>query len=114
MKKSTGYLIAGLVVLALLSRRHGAEMSSDAEYGFAVFQRDGQFVKGQEATGTRYNVTVPTDSPPGYRPMAIYHTHPPEALLSPSGADYDAARKYGFPSICVGRDGEMECYGVER
>ncbi len=107
-------MIAAFLALVVLAKaRRGAAMSGDAEYGYTIFERGGQFLKGQEAIGTRYNVTVPTDGPPGYRPLAIYHTHPPEALLEPSQEDIDAARQSGVPVVCVGRaDGTVECFRI--
>jgi len=86
------------------------------EMGFILCRNSrGRVKAGPMQTGDRTSVNVPVRCPAGYRPEALWHTHP-SGSLQLSHQDIATGRQHGIPNVCVsnGRKGTTRCFRVMR
>jgi hypothetical protein len=74
------------------------------ECGFTIcVYPDGTKTRGKTVCGTKHNVTIPNDCPPGSKRIAITHNHPGGNAPLGSDIDHRTAKKLGI-IVCVKTD----------
>jgi len=96
-----------LVMLIILGISKQARFRQDktggdtVETAFTICQREGEIIRGSQATGnTPWSVNLPISCPTGYKVAGLHHTHPfgePE----PSKADISEAKRLGLRQLCI-------------
>jgi proteasome lid subunit RPN8/RPN11 len=92
-----------------------AEMPGEYETAFTVCERNNQLVRGNAGAGGPYAVSVDIGCPDGYRPIALWHSHP-HGTAQPSSADISEMQKLGLEHCCISvpQTGELQCHRIPK